>query len=171
MLCEITGCETTKKEENEKKMPYNAMIGAEGILKFKDDFWNTNKISGVTYKNENWDPEDPSSEEYFQDEASPPFRTFIITEKAQMDEIFTIYPDLDFEKEMLILYIFRSSYNNICYQQKLINVILDKKNLKIQFTIIQIKPSDKNTTTPQQTSLVIKIDKLNIDTVEFNRIN
>jgi len=79
------------------------------------------QLYGSSYLNENgeWDV------------MSPKFRTFIITEKARLDEIFSVYPDIDFEKEMVVMYAYSSTSSR---QDKLISITLDNKNLKIEFT-------------------------------------
>ena len=90
LLFAFTGCEMTKGEE---MLPFNATQDVGGSLTFKEDFLKANRIFGTIYQNENgeW--------EWNRDETSPRYRTFIITEKAQLDEIFSVYPDIDFEKK------------------------------------------------------------------------
>ena len=118
LLCAFTGCETTKGEI----LPYNAIIGLGGPLAYREDFLKANgQLYGSSYLNEKGD----------KDVISPKFRTFIITEKAQADEVFSVCPDIDFEKEMVVMYAYSSTSSR---QDKLISITLDNKNLKIEFT-------------------------------------
>ena len=167
-LCAFTGCETTKSEEI---MPYHARIGLGGDIMFKEEFLKANRLYGEIYKNDNWDPEDASSKEYLADETSQIFRTYIITDKAQLDEIFSVYPDIDFKKEMVVMYAYSSIYNNIHYQDKLISITLANKHLKIEFKIVGGKPGYGIAHMPQRTFLPIKMDKLDIETIEFTQLH
>jgi len=145
-----TGEETT--------LPFNAMIGAGGPLSFREDFLKANRLYAVLYLNENgkW--------EWEWDETLPQFRTFIITEKAQLDEIFSVYPDIDFEKDMVVLYVYPDTSSG---EIKITSITLVNKYLKIKFKIADGKPGYGNATAPQIHFLPLRMDKLDIDTVEF----
>ena len=153
----------------EEMLPFNAMIGAGGPLAYKEEFLKTNRTYGVKYPNENWNPEDGSSPKGFIDLTSPKFRTFIITEKARLDEIFSVCPEIDFEKEMVVMYAFTSVYNG--RDLKITSITLDNKNLKIEFKYVEGKPGHKDASSPQTRFFVIKMDKLDMDTVEFTLLN
>jgi hypothetical protein len=152
----------TGNEKGEEMLPYNAIIGAGGTLRYKEDFLKVNRLYDVLYLNENgeW--------EWELDETLPKFRAFIITEKARLDEIFSVYPDIDFEKEMVVMYVYPGIYSR---EQKITSITLDNKNLKIEFKIPDGKPGYNNATAPQIHFLVLKMDKLEIDTVEFTLLN
>jgi len=154
LLCAFTGCETTKGEE---MLPYNAIIiGDDGSLKYKEDFLKAN----MTYGDHHWNGD--------VDEGLtlPKFRTFIITEKVQLDEIFSVCPEIDFEKEMVVMY----AYTGINNRQRIItSITLNNKILEIEFKIVERESND--TSVPQTRFIVIKIDKLDIDTVEFTLLN
>ena len=66
------------------------------------------------------------------------------------------------------MYTYLTVYSD--YYEKLISVTLDNNNLKIKFKLVGGKSGYKNATIPQRTFLVIKMDKLNIDMVEFREI-
>jgi len=151
LLCAFSSCETTKDEEI---LPFNAIIGAGGPLTYKEDFLKANKTYGSYNFNGN----------RVDDETSPKFRTFIITEKARMNEIFSFYPDIDFEKDMLVMYAYTSVYNR---QQIIKSITIDNKNLIIEFKIADAKPGYKDASMPQTRFLVVRMNKLDIDTVEF----
>jgi hypothetical protein len=162
LLCAFTGCETT---EGEKMLPYNAMIGVGGPLVYKEDFLKVNRTYGTIYWNGIDDPGYAQSYEY--DETSPQFRTFIITEQARVDEIFSVCPDIDFEKDMVLMYAYTSVYGNRYHIIK--SITLDNKNLKIEFKISENESNDASM--PQTRFLVTKMNKLDIDTVEFTLLN
>jgi len=158
LLCVFTGCGATKGDEM-LPLPYNAIIGLGGPLKFKEDFLKANgQLYGSSYLNENgeWDV------------MPPEFRTFIITEKAQLDEIFSVCPDIDFDNEMVVIYAFTGIYGR---ERKITSIILDNKNLKIEFKYVEGKPGYKDASMPQTRFLVIKMDKLDIDAVKFTLLN
>jgi hypothetical protein len=171
LLCAFTGCETT---EGEEMLPYNAIIVTGGTWRFKEDFLRANMTGGSfgcfshpgtnILWNENGEPEDTIKWEY--DETLPRFRTFIITEQARMDEVFSVCPDIDFEKEMVAMYFYTSVYRR---ERKIKSITLDNKNLKIEFKIAENEANDASM--PLTRFLVIKMDKLDIDTVEFTLLN
>jgi hypothetical protein len=157
LLCSFAGCETTKCEET---LPFNAR-GIGLPLAYKEDFLKANRTYGAYYRNE--DSVDWATRwEY--DETSPKDRTFIITEKARLDEIFSVYPDVDFEKEMVVMYGYTSMYGRA---RKITSITLDNKNLKIEFKFVEGKPGAGDAKMPETEFLVLRMDKLDIDTVEF----
>jgi len=143
-------------------LPFNAK-GIGLPLAYREDFLKANRTYGAYYWNGNGDPNDSINWEY--DETSPRYRTFIITEKARLDEIFSVYPAVDFEKEMVVMYVYTSTHGGGI---KITSVTLVGKNLKIDFKPARGKPGYNNETTPQTSFLALRMDKLDIDTVEFN---
>jgi hypothetical protein len=150
--------DSEKTIDKEGYLPFNAILGAGGPLAYKEDFLKANRLYDVLYLNENGDWE------WELDETLPKFRTFIITDKAQLDEIFSVYPDIDFEEDMVVMYVYPGIYSR---ERKITSIILDNKNLKIEFTIADGKPGTGDATAPQIHFLVLRMDKLDIDTVEF----
>jgi len=157
LLCAFAGCETTKGEEM-LPLPYNAILGLGGTSEFKEDFLMANRLYGTLNWTENgeW--------EWELDETLPTFRTFIITEKARLDEIFSVYPEIDFEKEMVVMYAYPSIYSR---EQKITSITLVNKILEIKFKYVEGKPGTGDASAPQIGFLMLRMDKLNIDTVEF----
>lgn len=162
LLCAFTACETTKDDRGKEMLPFNAILGLGGPIRFKADFLKANRLDNGLYLNENgeW--------EWELDKTLPNFRTFIITEKAQLDEIFSVYPEVDFEKDMVVMYAYLSTSSD---KDKLISITLNNKNLKIEFTTEMGKPGYGNAHSPQPSFLPIKMDRLDIDTVEFTWIH
>lgn len=154
------GCEEKKLEQ----IPYNATI-INGD--FKDSFLSENRIYGTPYKNENWNPEDPTSEEYLYDKTSPQTRTFIVTDQAMLDEMFKDFRyQIDFETQMLIVYFYTDLYMR---PQILTQVNLEGRILRINFRTELGKSSDPwhhDATEPYQRLLVVRLNKLSIDNVE-----
>ena len=153
----FAGCETTK---DEGLLPFNAMLGAGGHLEYREDFLKINRTYGAIYKNEDGD--------IVEDLTSPRFRTFIITEIAQMDEIFSVYPDINFEKDMIVVHFYTSSIGR---EIIITNITLNNKNLKISFKYSKGKTGYADASSPQTRFLVLKLDKLDIDMIEFKLLN
>ena len=157
ILCVFTSCETTKGGE---MLPFNAIIGVGGPLEFKEDFIKSNRTYGALYWNE--------IGELVEDITSPKFRTFIVTEKAQLEDIFSVYPDIDLEKNMIVMYVFTAIYVRAL---KITNITLFNEKLKIDFKYQKGKPDHNDATSPQTRFLVLRMNKLDIDTLEFNLLN
>jgi len=140
-LCALAGC----------MLPYSA-TGIDTPLEFREDFLEVNRTYGAVWP---------------YDETIPKFRTFIITEKARLDEVFSVYPEIDFEQEMVLMY----GFTSICPRKiKITNITLDKKKLKINFKY-KAGNGSNDTSAPRTRFLVIRMDKLDIDTVEFTLLN
>jgi hypothetical protein len=165
VACKSTGEEGEENEESgEETLPFNAK-GIGLPLEFKEGFLEANRTYGAYYRNE--DSVDWTTR-WKYDETSPKFRTFIITEKARLDEIFSVYPEIDFEKEMVVMYAYTSMYGRA---RIITSITLDNKNLKIEFKISEGKPGYADASMPFTRFLVLRMDKLDIDTVEFTLLN
>lgn len=154
-------------KKSAKKINYNAELIYRGFIedddeKFKNDFLKENRISGVRYKNENYDPSDPDSLEYIYYDTFPQSRMFIIDNQEDHDNIFLEDYNIDFSKEMVVLYMFAGTNN----RYDLNEVILKDKVLIIEFLVENI-----DTTSPICRCLVVKIDKLEIDDVEIKKLS
>ena len=101
LLFTLVGCASRNLE---KDIAHNA-ISIGGTI--KDDFLNKeeNRIS-IAYKNENYNPNDPNSEEYVCDLTLPAYRTIIVTESMLLSEVFEEAPIIDFETKMLVIVLF-----------------------------------------------------------------
>ena len=98
----------------------------------------------------------------------PEFRTYIITEKTQLDEISSVYPEIDFKKEMVVMYAFTCCYNGRKLKIKSITL---NKSLEIEFKYVKNIPGVLDGSSPQTRFLALKMDKLDIDTVKFTLLN
>ena len=127
-----------------------------------NDFADNNLIRNVYYS------QSDSDEKFFSDdETYPESRTFIIENLKEYNKIFNNIEDLnvDFNKQMLIVYAFRATdHRNL----KLISVNLQDKLLKITFETI-FKSGTGDTSTPYQRWIVIKLDKVERESIEFKQ--
>jgi len=91
----------------------------------------------------------------------------LIQNKEDFDKAFREFPtELDFEKEMLCIYIFTCNYMGLPYE--IIKMSLDDRLLKIEVDFISPKKGAIGSATiPKQRCLVVKMDKLDITTAEF----
>ena len=157
-------------------LPYNAVIIAEGQTDwnivpqnnqyFKDDFWKDNMISGVGYVNEHWDSNNPDSEKYKYYPDLPNRRMLIIINLEEYDNVFVNQIDIDFEKEMILVFMTRA----VKPSRILIKDIeLKEQDLMVKYYIdfISGKRGHKNATSPSRTWIVLKLNKLEFKTVNF----
>lgn len=144
--------------------PYNAELFDNAEQWIRDDFLRENRVKAF-YPNENYDENDEQSERYIYDETAPVSRTFIIADDARFDEIFDKNDFcVDFEKEMLFLYVYPKMYPGRNYSLKKITV----KNSKISiFFEIEKKSGVGDAAMPAQSCLLVKTDKIEIDSAEF----
>lgn len=154
-ICFLSGCNDNK---------YNAVMYNHVEKWISEDFLKENRVKAY-YLNENYieGESDPSSK-YIYDETSPSFRTFIITQKDEFVKIFSKYDgDFDFENEIVLLYIFSDVNPNRDYHIK-------KVNYQNQVLTIQMQLQNKtshDSTAPYQRCIMIKIEKLEIDSINF----
>ena len=155
----LVGC------SNDNTILYNAVMVNSGSIDtaqtvnyFKEDFLLENKVSGVRYKNENYDPTNPESEEYIFDESSPKTITYVLDSLDKYEQVFNTNYEIDYDKEILILYLFADT--NCTYS--LDSVELNNNNLKITY-----KSKINVTTAPERTFILIKMDKVEFENIEF----
>ena len=157
----LVGC----SKDNDNTILYNAVMVNSGSIDtaqtvnyFKEDFLLENKVSGVRYKNENYDPTNPESEEYIFDESSPETITYVLDSLDKYEQVFNKNYEIDYDKEILILYLFADT--NCTYS--LDSVELNNDNLKITY-----KSKINVTTAPERTFILIKMDKVEFENIEF----
>jgi len=140
------------------KIEYNATIIKNGIS-FNADWLSANLTYGAYYPNPDYNPDDEESEPALIDRTSPKSRTYIIKEKTVLDEIFENFPDIDFAKEMVIVYCFTTIYDR---ERVLESVKMDENNI----LNIEFKSKDNNgrgdASMPGTAILTIRLDRLDI---------
>lgn len=159
----LVGC--SNDNDNDNTILYNAVMVSSGSIDgfqtvnyFKKDFLLENKVSGVRYKNENYDPTNPESEEYIFDESSPETITYVLDSLDKYERVFNTNYEIDYDKEILILFLFADT--NCTYS--LNSVELNNNNLKITY-----KSKINVTTDPERTFILIKMDKVEFENIEF----
>ena len=149
------------------KAEYEARIFHAKILSgmsYKDEFKKNNKTKNALYKNEEYDPSDPYSEEYYIDSTSPSTRTYIIRTQEELEEVFDQCPSVDFEKEMVVVHVYTSCSTTTGKKVtiKISDVELNDKTLKME-----IEKNYEHAIYPlYQSFLTVKLDKIDIDEVE-----
>ena len=159
----MVGC----SNDNDNTILYNAVMvnsgsidGVQTVYYFKEDFLLENKVSGVYYKNENYDSTNQESEEYIFDESSPKTITYVLDSLDKYEQVFNTNYEIDYDKEILILYLFADT--NCTYS--LNSVELNSNNL-----IITYKSKVNVTTVPERTFILIKMDKVEFENIKFIR--
>lgn len=138
---------------HEKNIAYNAIpIGG----RLKESFLNKeeNRIK-IAYKNENYNPNDPNSEQYVCDLTLPSYRVIIVTESTHLSEIFENAPVIDFETKMLVIILF-SMFGSASSKLEYI----EKKDDVLEITIK--KRQTGMATAPYLVYQNIQLDKLKI---------
>lgn len=152
----VTGCKSNK---------YNAVMYSSVQDWISDEFLKENRVKGY-YKNEDFvEGKSDWSDSYIYDEDSPESRTFTITEEDKFNEIVTKHTlDVDFKNQMAILFIFSDKSPREYHLKK---VEVKEQTLDIYFKL-ESKKWIKDATAPYQRCMLVILDKLEINTVNFN---
>lgn len=140
LICSITGC---------SQIGYNAAIVQDGIV--CRESWFENNLTKGSYQSE-------------YDEELPESRTFLVENQEELDEIFSEFPKVDFEREMVLVYCYTT---NFIRQQVLEQVAFENGIIKVAFDVARGIPGRADATAPQTRLCIVKLDKLNISTVIF----
>lgn len=142
------------------KLPYNAVMYGEIYTNrtwLQDEFYEDNLTRG------SWSS---VQEVYVNDEAYPSTRTRIIADSAEYSKVFKEFPiEVDFEKTMIVIHCFTTASSGN-YEIKSISV-------EEQTLIVRYKhPASKGKTPPNASKpltkwVIVTMDKLEIETVEF----
>ena len=159
---------TTELEEENKSLSnkvtlltteVNAEIFGYGILRNEYIEANLTHSANYYYSEEN--------EDYIKVENStsyPETRTYVIKDETALKEAYSTPSEIDFEKEMLVIHFYTDIYSRVRYLGK---VQIDENNvLKIEFDIVP-NPGVGDASMPVQKVLVVKVDKLEVNAVEF----
>jgi hypothetical protein len=105
-------------------------------------------------------------EKYVDGEMYPQQRTLLVQEQGKFDEIFKEFPtEVDFEKSMIIMHGFTTASGS-GYEIK--SIVLDGQVLTINYGHPRLKGgTSPNASMPLTKWVVVKMDKLNIETAEF----
>lgn len=128
-------------------------------------FLEDNKVKGVYYKNPDYiESDDTSGDEYYYDETSPEYRTFIVDDQDTYNTIFKENSlTVDFDKEIVYLYIFADIYPSRNYV--IDNILLEEEQVSIYYKLE--KDNKKDATAPYQRCLIVVMEKTNTSNVKF----
>lgn len=142
------------------KLPYNAVMYGDVYANrdwLQDEFYEANLTSG------SWSSVE---EEYVSGDTYPQKRTKIITDSTAYNEVFKEFPkDVDFENSMIVMHCFTTASSGK-YEIKSISVYE-------QTLIVRYKhPASKGKTPPNASMpltkwVIVTMDKLDIETIEF----
>lgn len=136
-----------------KQIDHNAVIIKEGIT-YQEKWLENNHVYGAYGEN--------GEENY--DENTPKSRTRLIKTQTELDEVFSDFPEMDFEKEMVIVYCYRTVYGR---KQVLEKVVCDGNVLYVEFNVVKGKIGHADASAPSRRMLVMKLDKLDIMEVKI----
>lgn len=143
---------------------YNAVVLSDDIS-FRSEFLNENRTLNARYLNESWNEEtDEWDDRYLVDKISPECRTFVVRNQDELNAIFDSFVPVDFEKEMVLLYCYTDIYSR---QQLIDKVNLNGTALEIEFSLKKPKSSVGDAHEPGCKQLIIKMDALEINIVNF----
>ena len=135
------------------KIDHNAIIIADGIT-YQEEWLDNNHVYGAY---------DENGEEKY-DENTPKSRTYILKNQDELDEVFSEFSEIDFEKEMVLVYCYRTIYIR---KQVLEKVVLDGNVLNVEFNVVKGKIGHADASAPHRRILVVKLDKLDIEEVKI----
>lgn len=156
ILCLLGGWSNNNK--------YNAVLYSDATEWIDETFLKDNRVKAY-YPNENYiDGQDNPNDKYIYDTNSPSSRVFIVSDEVEYSSIFSNSPlDVDFEYEMVILYIFPDVNPNREYKLKKIEV--NDKILTVKTNLGRRSVDDA--TMPCQRCIAIKLNKVEINEVKF----
>ena len=153
----LTGCAAIR---------YGATLYSDTEEWLDDAFLEENKISTAYYRNPNFTDIHGSEPKWIKYPDEPKTRTFIITEKEEYDRIFTKSPvEVDFEKEMVILY--------TCTDVSPREYNLKKMDVNDGVLIAKIKLEHRNandSVMPYQRFFMLTMKKAEITKVKFEEM-
>ena len=153
----FAGCNQTKF--------YEAVIYNNDYSLVNENFLKKNMTYGAYYLNEN--------SETVQDTTSPKTRTFVLSSiddcHGIVDESIGIEADVDFDREVLILYLFTDTYHHgLPYW--LTEVSVTNKVLNIGITLHQAPRAEDYTVPAYQRWIMVQMEKVAFNSVEFYEV-
>ena len=120
-----------------------------------------NRIN-ISYKNENYDPNDPDSTEYVCDGTLPSGRIILLTEQAQLEEAFEEAPAIELDTKMVMIVLFPvfeegEWFYNIKFENGILEVIIASE-------------FNKNCTMPILGEYVLQLDKIDESEISHMKI-
>lgn len=144
LIC-LTGCKKT--------MPYNARIINDNY-EFNEEYIIENKTLGAYLNNG-----DIAGSKY------PEERMIIINDETSFKNAFKTFEEIDFTKEMIIMHAFTTASNS---EYELKSIKLTNKKLTIEYITKKTNGiNPPNASKPDTKWLIVKLDSLDIDEVNF----
>ena len=134
-------------------LPYNATFFDSAVEWIKEEFQNENPIKTVGFVGED-NGDDPLT------------RTFVVTDSNYFESIFVDNFsgfEVDFDNEMVVVYTFGTEY---VLPATITNMTLTNATLTINYQI-QLIPGAGSAVRPFQRWFVVKLDKMDISSVQF----
>ena len=131
-----------------------------------EEFLVQNRTLGAAYFTEEYVEEldEYMSKAHYVTDA-PKTRDIIVDSEEKFSEIFSDFPiEINFEKEMLVLHMYTDIYPRPVYMQ---SISLKDGNLKVVFRMKPNAPGYNDATMPGQCCVAVKMDKKDIQSVEF----
>ncbi len=142
----ITGCSN--------KNLYNAEIVTDNY-EFNKEFLMNNKTFGA-YLNDGY---------YIDDDKYPKERMIIINNETNFNNTFKNFENININKEMIVMHAFTTASNS---EYELKNIKLNEKKLIIEYSTKKTNGiNPPNASMPDTKWLIVKLDLLNIDDVDF----
>ncbi len=149
------------------KNKYDLKIIDEEVI-FKQDFLDNNSTYGAHKTIVKIDENGKEYFEFEEDLTSPESRTFIIRNKEESKKIFSIIPEIDFNKETIILYMYTSVRKK---DETIKNIKLDNGVLEIKFFLKRVPSDVIDGTQPYVSVLVVRTKNIDFDDATFQYIN
>lgn len=144
LIC-LTGCKKT--------MPYNARIINDNY-EFNEEYIIENKTLGAYLNNG-----DIAGSKY------PEERMIIINDETSFKNAFKKFEKIDFTKEMIVMHAFTTASNS---EYELKNIKYNEKKLTIEYITKKTNGiNPPNASKPDTKWLIVKLDSLDIDEVNF----
>lgn len=155
LFCSFAGCSAIK---------FNAVLYSHADEWVDEDFIKDNKVKAFYLNDDYTEGISDPNEKYIRDKDSPSSRVFIINDEDEYNRIFSKSPiNVNFEKEMVILYIF--SDVNPYRKYKLKGINLEDNILTVQ-TKLEYK-NINDTTMPYPRCFMLKMKKTEVREVKF----
>ena len=165
-IMSIIGCKPRQEKKeilfNARFYDFGSFTNLHGELKtdtLKIEFLETNRISVVEYKNELYDPNSSSSEKFIYYPDAPDNITYNINSQEKANEIFNKEMEINYDEEMLILYLFGSFGLSV----ELDSVKLENKKLNININ----RTIQENPINYMGMYLIVRLDKIDINDADF----
>ena len=164
----LTGCVSVSGTY--AKLKYGAKMYSQCDEWILPSFFDKNKISGVAYKNPDYvEGVDDYSEKYYTDYDAPRTRAFIVNDEETYNEIFKENSlKVDFDKETVFVHILSTTTATNIYV--IDDIAVDSGKVSIYFIKRNFLSIFMDGTAPSPICLVVKMDKIDVDNVEFIKV-